>query len=78
MAHTIPLTHYGEYVAQAKAIRQNLRDQTAPAAIRQAVVDLADLAVRALDESAQVYEGLAALVMAMHPEVTRRRGPGNR
>ena len=39
------------------------------------VADLADLAVKALEEAQQSIEGLAALVMALHPEVTRTHQP---
>ena len=39
------------------------------------VADLADLAVKALEEAQQSIEGLAALVMALHPEVRRTGQP---
>ena len=71
MVRAIPLTHYVEFVAQAKAIQQRLGSRTAAPAVRQALVDLADLAVRALAETNDALEGMAALVMALHPEVKR-------
>jgi hypothetical protein len=73
MVSAIPFTHYGEFVAQAKAIQQSLaKGSGSTAALRQALVDLADLAVRALAETNDVFEGMAALVMALHHEVKRR------
>ena len=72
MSRAIPLTHYVEYVAQAKAIQQRLSlGAPSAAAVRQGLVDLADLAVKALGETNDVFEGLAALVMALHPAVKR-------
>lgn len=71
MVRTIPLTHYREYLAQAQAIQQTLGDQTDPATVRQAVVDLAGLAVRALEETMQAFEGMTMLLMALHREVKR-------
>jgi len=72
MVQSIPFTHYLEYVAEAKAIRRRLGPGTAGAAtVQQGLVELADLAVRALAETNDVVEGLAALVMALHPEVQR-------
>ena len=65
MVRAIPRTHYGEFEAQAKPIQQRLGSRTA------APVDLADLAIRALAETNDVFEGMAALVMALHPEVNR-------
>ena len=44
----------------------------AAADLRQLVTDLATLAVKALEEVHQSIEGLAALVIALHPEVTRK------
>jgi hypothetical protein len=74
MAKTIPLTNFDKYVTVAKAIRGDLGKSTAsPLAVRRAVEDLADLAVKALEEAQQSIEGLAALMMALHPEVTRTR-----
>ena len=71
---TIPMTHFAEYLATAKEIQRAI-GQGGPAAaeLRQVVADLAALAVKALEEAHQSFEGLAALVMAMHPEVTRTR-----
>ena len=72
MATSIPLTHFSEYEAAARAIQHSLGKGTpSPAAVRQAVVDLTDLAVRALEEVNQTFEGLALLVIALHPEVKR-------
>ena len=48
-------------------------DQFCPAPVRHAVMDLADLAAKALEEAAQVFEGLALIVLALHPEVMRGR-----
>ena len=80
MDRVIPLTHYAEYYAQAKAIQRRLgKGVASPAAVRQALGDLADLAVRALAETNDAFEGLAALVMALHPEVRRTpRAPARR
>jgi hypothetical protein len=72
MVRTIPFTHYVEFVAEARAIQRSLKRQGTAPAVRQAVEDLADLAVRALAETNDALEGLASLVMALHPEVTRR------
>ena len=68
----IPLTRFADYVATAKAIHRKV-GPTAPACadLRPVVADLADLAVKALEEAQQSIEGLAALVMALHPEVRR-------
>jgi maltooligosyltrehalose synthase len=72
MAKTIPLTNFVTYMAEAKAIRRDLRNSTgSPAAVRKAVEDLADLAATAMEEAAQVFEGLAMTVLALHPDVTR-------
>ncbi len=52
MYWAVPLTHYAEYHAQAKAIQQRLVSAPAsPAAYQQALVDLGDLPVRALAET---------------------------
>jgi hypothetical protein len=67
------VTHYVELVRQAKAIQQRLDSQTAGPAVRQALLDLTDLAVRALSETNDAFEGLAALVMALHAGINRRR-----
>ena len=72
MVRTIPFTHYAEFVAEAKAIQRHLEGQVTAPAVRQAVEDLADLAVRALTETNDVFEGLASLVMAFHPDVKRK------
>ena len=72
MDRAIPLTHYAEFHGEAKAIQRRLANAPAsPAAHRQALVDLAALAVRALAETNDAFEGLAALVLALHPEVKR-------
>lgn len=80
MIRSIPVTHYLEYVAEAKAIRQRLaKAPTSTAVHRQALGDLADLAVRVLAETNDVFEGLAAFVMALQPEVRRQpRAPVRR
>ena len=53
---SIPMTHFAEYLASAKAIQRALGARGPAAAdLRQVVADL------------------AALVMALHPEVTRAR-----
>jgi len=71
---TIPLTRFADYVATARAIQRTARASgPAGADLRQVVADLAQLAVKALEEAQQAIEGLAALVMALHPEVTRTR-----
>jgi cation transport regulator ChaC len=70
----IPMTHFAEYLATAKVIQRAVGESGPAAAdLRQVVADLAALAVKALEEAHQTFEGLAALLMAMHPEVTRRR-----
>ena len=70
----IPLTRFADYLATAKEIHRKV-STTAPACadLRPVVADLAALAVKALEEVQQSIEGLAALVMALHPEVTRTR-----
>jgi len=71
---TIPLTRFADYVATAKAIQRTIGANAPEGAdLRQVVADLAQLAVKALEEAQQAIEGLAALVMALHPEVTRTR-----
>jgi hypothetical protein len=61
-------------VATAKAIQRTIGANAPEGAdLRQVVADLAQLAVKALEEAQQAIEGLAALVMALHPEVTRTR-----
>jgi hypothetical protein len=67
------VTHYVELVRQAKAIQQRLDSQTAGPAVRQALLDLTDLAVRALSETNDAFEGLATLVMTLHAGINRRR-----
>jgi hypothetical protein len=71
---TIPLTRFADYVATAKKIQQMV-GASAPAGadLHQVVADLADLAVKALEEAHHAIEGLVALVMALHPEATRMR-----
>ena len=72
----IPLTRFGEDVATAKEIQRRVSTSaSASADLRPVVADLAALAVRALEEAQQSIEGLAALVMALHPEVTRTHQP---
>ncbi len=71
MVRTIPLTHYVDFVAQARVIQQRLGSRTDAPAVRQALVDLTNLAVRALAETNDAFEGMAALLMALHPEVRR-------
>ena len=69
---TIPLTRFADYVATAKAIQRTIGANAPEGAdLRQVVADLAQLAVKALEEAQQSIEGLAALVMALHPEVRR-------
>ena len=70
----IPLTRFADYLATAKEIQRAVgAGGPAAADLRPVVAALAALAVKALDEAHQSFEGLAALVMAMHPEVTRTR-----
>ena len=72
MDRVILLTHFPEYHAQAKAIQRSLsKGQTSPAALRQALEELAELAVKTLAEINDAFEGLAAIVIALHPEVKR-------
>lgn len=74
---TIPLTRFAEYVVTAKAIQRAVgASGPANADLRPVVADLVRLAVKALEEAQQSIEGLAALIMAMHPEVTRTRRAG--
>ena len=70
----IPLTRFADYVADAKQIQRRV-STSAPASadLRPVVADLAALAVRALEEVHQSIEGLALLLMALHPEVSRTR-----
>ncbi len=75
---TIPMTRFLDYLATAKEIQRAVRaGGPAAADLRPVVADLADLAVKALEEVHQSIEGLAALVMALHPEVTRTRRERN-
>ena len=72
MAQTIPLTNFGAYLQNAKAIQRKLRGRTvSPAVMREAVADLADLAAKSLEEAAQVFEGLTMVVLSLHPDVMR-------
>ena len=68
----IPMTRFLDYLATAKEIQRAV-GAGGPAApdLRPVVAGLADLAVKVLEEVHQAIEGLAALVMALHPEVTR-------
>lgn len=70
----IPLTRFMDHVATAKGIHRTVVARGCSSAdLRQAVADLAVLAVKALEEAQQAIEGLATLVMALHPEVARER-----
>ena len=72
MARKIPLTNFTKYRLVAEGIQRDLRkNPRSPAAVRQAVLDLADLAAKGLEEAAQVFEGLELVVFAHHPDVTR-------
>ena len=72
MAKTIPLTNFSTYLTEAHAIRRDLRESTgSPEAVRQAVVALADLVAKGLEEAAQVFEGLVLVVLSHHPDVRR-------
>ena len=72
MATRIPRTNFAEYWRAAEAVRRDLRASTgSPVAVRQAVVDLADVVAKALEEAAQVAEGLSMVVLAQHPDLTR-------
>jgi hypothetical protein len=74
MAKSIPLTNFTKYMTEAQAISRNLRESTgSPEAVRQAVMDLTDLAAKSLEEAGQVFEGLALVVLSQHPAVTRAR-----
>jgi hypothetical protein len=79
MIKAIPLTHLSDYVAEAKAIQRSVGQHTgADADVRRAVADLAGLAVKALEETDQAIEGLAGLLIALHPEVPRTSRAGRR
>ena len=69
---TIPLPRFADYVTIAKSIQRTV-GVNAPDGVdlHKAVADLADLAVKALQEAQQTYEGLAMVVMALHPEIGR-------
>ena len=74
----IPMTHFADYLATAKEIQRAVGAAGPTAAdLRQVVADLAALAVKSLEEAHQSFEGLAALVMALHPEIMRTRKPRN-
>ena len=74
MARRIPLTNFTKYMTEAQAIGRNLRESAgSPETVRQAVLDLTDLAAKSLEEAAQVFEGLALVVLSQHPGVTRAR-----
>jgi hypothetical protein len=67
-----PMAHFADSVPTANAIQRTLAMSTPSGAeVRQAVGDLAVVAVKALEEAQQAIEDLAALVMALHPEVMR-------
>ncbi len=79
MVHVIPLTNFATYKTEARAIQRALRDSPdSPATVRQAVGDLTELCIKGFEEAAQVFEALALLVLALHPEVTRAPQPENR
>jgi hypothetical protein len=72
----IPLTRFADYLATAKELHRKVSTGApAGADLRAVVAELADLAVKALEETHQAIEGLAAIVMALHPEVRRTRQP---
>jgi hypothetical protein len=72
VATRIPRTNFAEYWRVAEAIRRDLRASTGPpVAVRQAVLNSADLVANALEEAAQVSEGLSMVVLAQHPDLTR-------
>lgn len=72
MAAEIPLTNFAKYMRVAEKIQQDLGEcPESPAALRQAVVDLVKLARQSLEEAAQVFEALALVVLAHHPDVRR-------
>ena len=81
MATRIPRTNFADYWRAAEAIRRDLRASTgSPVAVRQAVLNLADLVAKALEEAAQVSDALSMVVLAQHPDLTRgpRRAEGAR
>lgn len=70
MERTIPLTRFAEHHAQAKAIQRRLDNGAAEtAALRQVLKDPIELAVQTLAEANDAFEGLAAVVMILYPEV---------
>jgi hypothetical protein len=70
----IPLTHFADYLTTAKQIQRTLgAGGPGGADLRPVVAALADLVVKGLEEAHQTFEGLAMLVMALHPEVSRPR-----
>jgi Holliday junction resolvasome RuvABC endonuclease subunit len=72
MLRAILLTRFAEYHTQAKAIQRSLgKEPASTATVQQAVADLADLAVKTPAEINDAFEGLAVVVTALHPEVTR-------
>jgi len=74
MARRIPLTNFTKYMTEAQAIGRNLRESAGSLeTVRQTVMDLTDLAAKSLEEAAQVFEGLALVVLSQHPAVTRAR-----
>jgi len=77
MRKALPLTHLSHFVAEAKAIQRSVGQRTgADADVRRAVADLAGLAVKAVEDADQAIEGLAGLLIALHPEVTRKPRAG--
>ncbi len=76
MAKAIPLTNLSAYIPTAKAIRQTVgKPNLSCEEIRKAVEALADLVVKALAEAHQSIEGIAVLMMALHPELKRKKAP---
>ncbi len=79
MVHAIPLTNFATYKADAQAIQRTLRaSPDSPETLRQAVGDLTGLCIKGFEEAAQVFEALALLVLALHPDVTRASQPEKR
>jgi len=79
MVQTVRYTHLLEYASRANAIQASVaRSDVTTDEMRRAVEALAALGAEALKDLFQSVEGIAALMIALHPDIKRGRRPRKR